>query len=176
MSRSIVPLLCCRSDLFICRLRSPNRVSRSRFCLSPSNPWYIATRWLGNRLNNVYRAHENEKPLGSMCAVFPTAKCRLRLLKLERIKDFLLLEKEYIRNQEVFKVSSNCSLGNSCQTWPTGSNIAGWLRPNKAQSWSTRAVGERMVFGHHSVFGIRANLQEQAVGTSSPFESRMTRT
>lgn len=37
--------------------------------------------------------------------VFPTAKCRLRLLKLERIKDFLLLEKEYIRNQEVFKVS-----------------------------------------------------------------------
>lgn len=37
-------------------------------------------------------------------AVYPTAKCRLRLLKLERIKDFLLLEKEYIRNQEVFKV------------------------------------------------------------------------
>ncbi|CAM9189705.1 unnamed protein product, partial [Ectocarpus sp. 13 AM-2016] len=35
--------------------------------------------------------------------VFPTAKCRLRLLKLERIKDFLMLEKEYIRNQEVFK-------------------------------------------------------------------------
>lgn len=39
-----------------------------------------------------------------MYVVFPTAKCRLRLLKLERIKDFLLLEKEYIRNQEVFKV------------------------------------------------------------------------
>lgn len=36
--------------------------------------------------------------------MYPTAKCRLRLLKLERIKDFLLLEKEYIRNQEVFKV------------------------------------------------------------------------
>jgi 26S proteasome regulatory subunit T2 len=36
-------------------------------------------------------------------AVFPTAKCRLRLLKLERIKDFLLLEEEYIKNQEVFK-------------------------------------------------------------------------
>lgn len=39
--------------------------------------------------------------------MFPTAKCRLRLLKLERIKDFLLLEKEYIRNQEVFKVRGN---------------------------------------------------------------------
>ena len=36
-------------------------------------------------------------------AVYPTAKCRLRLLKLERIKDFLLLEEEYIKNQEVFK-------------------------------------------------------------------------
>jgi len=36
-------------------------------------------------------------------AVFPTSKCKLRLLKLERIKDFLLLEEEFIRNQEVFK-------------------------------------------------------------------------
>jgi 26S proteasome regulatory subunit T2 len=56
-----------------------------------------------------------------LCAVFPTAKCRLRLLKLERIKDFLLLEEEYIKNQEVFKpreekdqeertkVSANCN-------------------------------------------------------------------
>jgi len=35
--------------------------------------------------------------------VFPTAKCRLRLLKLERIKDFLLMEEEFIRNQDVLK-------------------------------------------------------------------------
>ncbi len=35
--------------------------------------------------------------------VFPTAKCRLRLLKLERVKDYLLMEEEYISNQEVFK-------------------------------------------------------------------------
>jgi len=35
--------------------------------------------------------------------VFPTTKCKLRLLKLERIKDFLLLEEEFIRNQEVFR-------------------------------------------------------------------------
>lgn len=35
--------------------------------------------------------------------VFPTSKCKLRLLKLERIKDFLLLEEEFIRNQEVFR-------------------------------------------------------------------------
>ena len=35
--------------------------------------------------------------------VFPTSKCRLRLLKLERIKDYLLMEEEFIRNQEVLK-------------------------------------------------------------------------
>jgi 26S proteasome regulatory subunit T2 len=35
--------------------------------------------------------------------VFPTSKCKLRLLKLDRIKDFLLLEEEFIRNQEVFR-------------------------------------------------------------------------
>lgn len=35
--------------------------------------------------------------------VFPTSKCKLRLLKLERIKDYLLMEQEYIQNQEVYK-------------------------------------------------------------------------
>jgi hypothetical protein len=35
--------------------------------------------------------------------VFPTVKCKLRELKLERIKDFLLMEAEFIRNQEVLR-------------------------------------------------------------------------
>eukprot|EP01040_Poterioochromonas_malhamensis_P000758 gene755-808_t len=35
--------------------------------------------------------------------VFPTAKCKLRLLKLERIKDYLLMEQEFIQNQEIKK-------------------------------------------------------------------------
>lgn len=35
--------------------------------------------------------------------VTPTAKCRLRLLKDERIKDYLLLEQEFIENQEKLK-------------------------------------------------------------------------
>mmetsp|Transcript_7591 Transcript_7591/g.9734 ORF Transcript_7591/g.9734 Transcript_7591/m.9734 type:complete len:453 (+) Transcript_7591:119-1477(+) len=35
--------------------------------------------------------------------VYPSAKCKLRLLKLDRIKDYLLLEEEFIRNHEVFK-------------------------------------------------------------------------
>ena len=35
--------------------------------------------------------------------IVPNAKCKLRLLKLERVKDFLLMEEEFIRNHEVFK-------------------------------------------------------------------------
>merc|ERR1712001_272293 len=35
--------------------------------------------------------------------VLPHSKCRLRLLKQERIKDYLLMEEEFIRNQERLK-------------------------------------------------------------------------
>lgn len=35
--------------------------------------------------------------------VTPHSRCRLRALKLERIKDYLTLEEEYIRNQEQFR-------------------------------------------------------------------------
>jgi 26S proteasome regulatory subunit T2 len=38
--------------------------------------------------------------------VYPTSKCKLRLLRLERIKDFLLIEEEYIKNQEVLRPRS----------------------------------------------------------------------
>jgi 26S proteasome regulatory subunit T2 len=33
-------------------------------------------------------------------AVYPTTRCRLKLLKTERIKDYLLMEEEFIANQE----------------------------------------------------------------------------
>lgn len=33
-------------------------------------------------------------------AVYPTTRCRLKLLKQERIKDYLLLEEEFVQNQE----------------------------------------------------------------------------
>jgi hypothetical protein len=37
--------------------------------------------------------------------VMPLTKCRLRQLRLERIKDYLLLEQEFITNQEAVKPS-----------------------------------------------------------------------
>ena len=33
----------------------------------------------------------------------PHTRCRLKLLKLERIKDYLLMEEEFIKNQERLK-------------------------------------------------------------------------
>src|SRR6266436_3695030 len=36
-------------------------------------------------------------------AVFPSTRCRLKLLKMERIKDYLLLEEEFVQNQERLK-------------------------------------------------------------------------
>ncbi|KAG9041677.1 ATPase of 26S proteasome regulatory subunit 4 [Tulasnella sp. UAMH 9824] len=36
-------------------------------------------------------------------AVYPTTRCRLKLLKMERIKDYLLLEEEFVVNQERLK-------------------------------------------------------------------------
>jgi 26S proteasome regulatory subunit T2 len=36
-------------------------------------------------------------------AVFPTTRCRLRLLKQERIKDYMLMEEVFIQNQERLK-------------------------------------------------------------------------
>jgi 26S proteasome regulatory subunit T2 len=35
--------------------------------------------------------------------IYPTTRCRLRLLKMERVKDYLLLEEEFIQNQERLK-------------------------------------------------------------------------
>merc|ERR1719399_919154 len=36
-------------------------------------------------------------------AVFPTMKCKLRLLKQERLKDYLMIEEEFLNNQEAQK-------------------------------------------------------------------------
>lgn len=48
------------------------------------------------------RKKRSRGPIGQnkLPTIAPVSKCRLRLLKLERIKDYLLLEEEYITNQE----------------------------------------------------------------------------
>ncbi|KAK4053270.1 ATPase of 26S proteasome regulatory subunit 4 [Microbotryomycetes sp. JL221] len=42
-------------------------------------------------------------PTQKLPPVFPNTRCRLKLLKMERIKDYLLMEEEYVMNQERLK-------------------------------------------------------------------------
>jgi len=49
------------------------------------------------------RRRKGPSGLNKSPVVVPTSKCKLRMLKLDRVKDFLLLEQEFIRNHEVFK-------------------------------------------------------------------------
>ena len=51
------------------------------------------------------RRRRRKGPVGinKVPTITPNAKCKLRMLKLDRVKDFLLLEEEFIRNHEVFK-------------------------------------------------------------------------
>ena len=54
-----------------------------------------------------YLYNKNQKQLNffyvHITLVTPHRNCRLKLLKLERIKDFLLMEEEFIQNQERLK-------------------------------------------------------------------------
>jgi len=49
------------------------------------------------------RRRKGPTGLNKTPTVVPNSKCKLRMLKLDRVKDFLLLEQEFIRNHEVFK-------------------------------------------------------------------------
>lgn len=40
---------------------------------------------------------------GKIPQVFPTSRCKLRVLRMERIKDYLLMEEEFVQNQERLK-------------------------------------------------------------------------
>lgn len=54
---------------------------------------------IGKRKNK----HKGPAKLDKIPTVTPHARCKLKLLKLERIKDYLLMEEEFIRNQERLK-------------------------------------------------------------------------
>jgi 26S proteasome regulatory subunit T2 len=50
------------------------------------------------------RKRDAQSGLGSkLPTVTPSTKCKLRLLKLERIKDYLLMEHEFVQTQEQLK-------------------------------------------------------------------------
>jgi 26S proteasome regulatory subunit T2 len=56
------------------------------------------------RVGKKQRKRDAASGLGrKLPTVTPSTKCKLRLLKLERIKDYLLMEHEFVQNQEQLK-------------------------------------------------------------------------
>lgn len=56
-------------------------------------------------VSRVGKKKRNRGPSAStkLPVATPSQKCKLRMLKMERIKDYLLMEDEYIKNQEALK-------------------------------------------------------------------------
>ena len=79
--------------------------------------------------------------------ITPNAKCKLRLLKLERVKDWLLMEEEFVSNQERLKpqeerneedrTKASPPRRSPCTTVITSRGPAA-LRPVPACSWTAR--------------------------------------
>lgn len=56
------------------------------------------------RVGRKQKRRDKGSSLGTkLPSITPNAKCRLRLLKLERVKDWLLMEEEFVHNQERLK-------------------------------------------------------------------------
>ena len=56
------------------------------------------------RVGKKQKKRDQASGLGSkLPTVTPNAKCKLRLLKLERVKDYLLMEEEFVKTQELLK-------------------------------------------------------------------------
>lgn len=49
------------------------------------------------------KSKKNTDGATKLPTVMPVSKCRLRLLRQERVKDYLLMEEEFIKNQELLK-------------------------------------------------------------------------
>lgn len=73
--------------------------TKKRFEPRPSRP-------AGGRRHRSAR-RKGPTGLNKTPTIAPSSKCQLRLLKLERVKDFLLLEQEFIRNQDVFAANNS---------------------------------------------------------------------
>jgi hypothetical protein len=75
------------------------------------------------RVGKKQRKRDAQSGLGSkLPTVTPSAKCKLRLLKLERIKDYLLMEHEFVQNQEQLKPQDERNEEDRskvcCNAWP----------------------------------------------------------
>ncbi|KTW31547.1 hypothetical protein T552_00188 [Pneumocystis carinii B80] len=61
---------------------------------------------MSTRIGRRYNRNKGPDASYKFPMVYPTTRCRLKLLKMERIKDYLLLEQEFVSNQELLKLDS----------------------------------------------------------------------
>ncbi|XP_050371367.1 26S proteasome regulatory subunit 4 homolog B-like [Argentina anserina] len=59
------------------------------------------------RVGKKQRKQKGPEAANRLPSIRPLTKCKLRLLKLERIKDYLLMEEEFVSNQEQLKPKAN---------------------------------------------------------------------
>jgi 26S proteasome regulatory subunit T2 len=60
-----------------------------------------------SRVGRRQKRQKGSEAAARLPAVAPLSKCRLRLLKLERVKDYLLMEEEFVANQERLRPSED---------------------------------------------------------------------
>lgn len=114
---------------------------------------------LSTKIQSTKNTYRLFKLVKIVLIVTPHTRCRLKLLKLERIKDYLLMEEEFIRNQERLKpqeekheVSQSCSVfvlstvfyHSFCQCLPLS-----WF---KIMDWKVAGPCVCMIFYHEFVF------------------------
>jgi 26S proteasome regulatory subunit T2 len=56
-----------------------------------------------SRIGKKRKKGKGPQAASKLPTVLPLSKCKLRLLRMERIKDFLLIEEEFLSNQETIK-------------------------------------------------------------------------
>lgn len=70
------------------------------------------------RVGKKQRKRDAAASLGSRLPnVTPSTKCKLRLLKLERTKDYLLMENEFVQNQEQLKPQDERNEEDRSKVW-----------------------------------------------------------
>ena len=94
------------------------------------------------------RRKKGPVPVAKTPQVFPSSKCKLRLLKLERIKDFLLMEQEFIQNQWVSQgtiAPYNRSLPSSARSH--GSNATSFSSASEGMQHAGKSKDRRSRIG-----------------------------
>lgn len=76
------------------------------------------------RVGRKQRKRDGASGLGSKIpTVTPNAKCKLRLLKLERVKDWLLMEEEFVANQEQLRPQEERNKEDRSKVGVQGANL-----------------------------------------------------